>query len=171
MIKTILLFLSIVSFNDSSFGQKDSIVVNFFLLEDCVICQSYSIKINELALNFGDEFTFVGYFPNFSSKKEEITSFKEKYNINFDLKTDYFKTKSKLYNVKVTPEVVVVNESTGETLYQGRIDDEFVKIGKRRRVVTKNELLDALTALKNKQEILISTTEPIGCFINYNDLN
>lgn len=154
-----------------SYGQRDSIVVKLFLLEDCVICQSYSLKINDLVDNFGDKVSFQGYFPNFSSKKEEIASFKEKYKIDFDLKTDYFKSVSKKYNITVTPEVVVVNETKNEILYRGRIDDEFVTIGKRRRVVTTNELYDALLSIANNEEIRIKETQAVGCFINYNDLN
>lgn len=154
-----------------SYGQRDSIVVKLFLLEDCVICQSYSLKINDLVDNFGDKVSFQGYFPNFSSKKEEIASFKEKYKIDFDLKTDYFKSVSKKYNITVTPEVVVVNETKNEILYRGRIDDEFVTIGKRRRVVTTNELYDALLSIANNEEIRIKETQAVGCFINYNDIN
>ncbi|MEL6988150.1 MAG: hypothetical protein AAGK97_09995, partial [Bacteroidota bacterium] len=123
-----------------------------------------------LELNFNSEqIEFIGLFPNFVSKPKNIAHFKKEYKIPFELKTDYYKSKSTQFGVTVTPEVVVYNETTDEVLYKGRIDNTYFKIGKQRSVTTEHELKDALTSIKEGKEILIKETEAVGCFINFNE--
>ncbi len=148
---------------------KDSVTVHIFLLDDCVICQDYSPKLNQLYEQYGDEISFIGYFPNFSSKTEKIEFFKKKYNIQFPLKTDYYKTQAARFQASITPEVIIYNHDTQKVLYRGRIDNRFFKLGKRRHVITSNELEIALSLISEGKEVKIPRTEPIGCYINYAD--
>lgn len=134
-----------------------------------MICLDYTTELNRLHEEYGDEVTFVGYFPNFSSKPEKIEAFKEKYKIFFPLKTDYFKKMSSKYGATITPEVVVYNHTTNEKIYQGRIDNKFYKLGRRRKVVTKHELEDVLVRIRNKNTTPVEHTAPVGCYINYSD--
>ena len=149
---------------------KDSITVYVFLLDACVICQNYTLPLKELHAKYAnDQVNFVGLFPNFTSKPPQIEAFKKKYQIPFELKTDYFKTKSKQFGITVTPEVVVYNHTKEEVLYKGRIDNTYFRVGKRRTITTTSELEDALEAIKNGQPIKVKETEAVGCFINYNE--
>ena len=148
---------------------SDSITVYLFLLDDCIICQSYTPKLKEMHSSFGDQYSFIGVFPNFSSKPQKIKKFVEDYNIPFETKTDYFKKLTKKFEIKVTPEVVVFNETTKEVIYKGRIDNEFMGLGKRRRIVTTDELRDVLESLSKGDKKLFNFTEAVGCFINQND--
>ena len=146
---------------------KDSISVYIFLHETCVISQFYTLPLRSLHETYAnDSLQFVGIFPSFSSKKQQIAAFKKKYQLQFRLKTDYYKTKTKLLGATVTPEVVIYNEDQQTILYKGRIDDTYFRIGKKRRVTTTSELQDALTAIVNNEPILVKETEAIGCFIN-----
>lgn len=158
-----------LSFTFASYGQKKQVI--FILLEDCVICQSYSITMNKLYEEYGNEFEFIGYFPNFSSKREAIDSFKNVYSIPFPLKTDYFKTVTNKFKVEVTPEVVIYDPKFDRILYQGRIDNEFFDIGQRRSVVSQHELKDALQAISTKSNNYIKRTISVGCFINFDPMN
>ncbi len=154
----------------SSFEQKDSIVVYFFLLDECKISQYYTPQMIEIYQMYHSDLTqFVGIFPNFASKKKNIEKFREKYNIPFPLKTDYFKKQTKKFGTTILPEVVVYNKSKDIMLYKGRIDNAYVNVGKRRRVVTKSDLKDVLTKVVNNQAIEFYETTAIGCFINFND--
>jgi hypothetical protein len=152
-----------------SFGQKKQVLL--FLLEDCVICQSYSNTLRDLHSVYGSDFDFLGYFPNFASKPEAIESFKQVYDISFPLKTDYFKTVTNKFKVKVTPEVVIYDPQSDSVLYQGRIDDEFFEIGQRRSVVTQQDLRDALQAISSNSNNYKKNTKSIGCFINFDPIN
>ncbi len=162
-----VIFLFFLSYM-SGYAQE-KIQVIFFLLDDCTICESYTIKINELHAEHGETFDFIGYFPNFSSKKKKIEAFKNRYNIGFPLKTDYFHKQVDRFDIKVTPEVIVYNPEENHIYYKGRIDNEFVRIGKRRQVVTTSELSDVLASLGNGDLRTFESTESIGCFINKND--
>lgn len=149
---------------------EDSITVYLFLLDECVICHSYMPLINELFLDYqSEDIQFVGIFPNTSSKYAGIEKFKQTHDIQFVLKTDHYKKLSRYFDVKVTPEVVVYRHRDQQILYQGRIDNNFVQIGKRRRVVTTHELANALQSIVENQVIEVKNTESVGCFINFNE--
>lgn len=146
------------------------IKVYVFMLDECLICQHYSIVLNDLHAEFAsNEIEFVGLFPNFVSNPKQIAHFKKKYQIPFELKTDYYKTKANQFNAQVTPEVVVYDALNDIVLYQGRIDNAYFQLGKKRRIITQHELRDALSSLQNGEEIAVKKTEAVGCLINFKE--
>ena len=148
---------------------QDSIIVYVFFHESCVISQYYTLPLRELHEEYANEnVKFIGLFPNFSSKPNQIETFKEKYQIPFELKTDYYHKKKEKFGATVTPEVVVYNESKGQLIYRGRIDDAYARVGKRKRVTTTSELKNVLESIRNNQPIMVSNTQAIGCFIGKN---
>lgn len=118
---------------------------------------------------YGNEIGFIGLFPNFSSKKKGIEAFKEKYNIKFNTKTDYFKTQAQRFEATILPEVIVYNETQKYIIYRGAVNDLFITPGKRRQIVSKSYLRDALIASLNGKQPPVKQSQPIGCFINFND--
>jgi len=159
-----LMILSCVSYGQT----KDSITVYYFLGEDCKICQYYTPTMNELYFEYNSsDLSFVGLFPNHFSSPDSIDAFKLKYAIPFPLKKEFFLTKTKLFGVTVTPEVVVYNETTEEILYQGRIDNSYYKLGRRRQVITSHELRDVLNCIDDGRVIDIPEEVPIGCLISF----
>ena len=91
---------------------KDTFFVYVFLLEDCVISQNYTAELRRLhELYASGRIQFIGLFPNRFSTKEKIAAFSKKYLLPFDLKRDYFQTRTKKMGVKVTPEAVTVETS------------------------------------------------------------
>lgn len=162
-----LIFLFFAStFNVSA---KDSLSLYIFLLDDCPICIQYTPTLNSLYEEYGKQISFVGYFPNFSSKQEKIELFRSRYAIKFPLFTDYFKTQAKKFNAKVTPEVILFNHTKDKIMYQGRIDNKFYKLGRRRNVVTEHNLKNAIEKSLSELDIILPFVEPIGCFINFSD--
>jgi hypothetical protein len=146
--------------------QPDTIGVYIFLLEDCNISQAYTHRLADLQRQFGkDSIRFVGLFPNPLSNEGSVRAFQEKYRIPFSLSSMGATEKARDLGATVTPEVVVVRESSQTVLYQGRIDNMFERVGKRRRVVTSHDLELALEAIRANRKIPVSRTEPIGCFI------
>ena len=156
----------------SSFKPKDRFTVYIFLHDACVISQYYTLSLSALYDEYAnDQIQFIGLFPDFSSKPGNIEAFKFKYDIPFTLKADYFHDKKEAFGATVTPEVVVYNETQEQIIYQGRIDNTYARVGQRRRVTTTSELKDVLEAIHNAQPILISKTDPVGCFITKNKLS
>lgn len=156
----------------SASDTQDSIVVYVFLHEACIISQYYTLPLRALHQEYANkDVQFIGLFPNFSSKPDKIQQFKEKYQIPFELKADYYHIRKEKFEATVTPEVVVYNESKGHIIYKGRIDDAYARVGKKKRVTTTSELKDVLEAIKTNQPVLVSNTPAIGCFISKNKLN
>lgn len=151
---------------------RDSITVYIFLHEDCIISQHYTLPLKEMYQQYANQYIgFIGLFPSMSSQPDRIEAFKRKYKIPFILKPDYFHIKKEAFGAKVTPEVIVYNETKKEILYKGRINDTYARVGQKRRVTSTSELKDALEAIVNHEPILVTETKAIGCFISTNKIS
>jgi hypothetical protein len=64
----------------------------------------------------------------------------------------------------ITPEAVVVDRA-GAIRYRGRIDNQYVALGRPRRNVTVHDLTDALDAILAGRPVATMATQAIGCFI------
>ncbi|MEL6672075.1 MAG: hypothetical protein AAFR61_07775 [Bacteroidota bacterium] len=157
---------------DETLKTSDQVTVYVFLHESCVISQYYTLPLRRLHNKYADEnLRFIGLFPNASSQPQKMQAFKAAYKLPFDLQTDHDHARKEAFGATVTPEVVVFNESQGKILYQGRIDDSYARVGKRRRVSTTSELADVLHALAKNKPIEVANTQPIGCFISKKNPN
>ena len=168
-----LFWISIVLICSISVGAqtdttKSKYTVYYFLGEDCRICEYYTPEMNRLdSLYGGEDFQFLGLFPSRYSTKKGIAAFKEKYKVQIPLKLEYFATKTKAFGVTITPEVVVFNNETESIVYRGRIDDSYVRVGKRRRVILERDLESLLVQLQNGTEPDYIETQAIGCYITF----
>jgi hypothetical protein len=162
------LFLSIIigiGFLNQLIAQKLDVYV--FVLEECLITQDYMPKIKELALNHRDVANFTLVFPHLVSSDSTIATFLQKYQVNLPVIKDRDKKLTFKYGITVTPEVVIVS-SKGDLMYRGRIDDQFYAIGRRRRVLSSDDLNDILN-LPHKTIVKYEFTTSIGCLINLNE--
>lgn len=151
---------------NTSFPEPATYSVYLFLGEECIISQQYTLLMNQLHETYANEkIQFIGLFPNPSSNKEKMTAFKEKYQIEFQLKHDALQKEMDRFGIKVTPEVVVFNNKKKEVVYQGRIDNMFFRVGKRRTITTSSELEDVLKSIKSNEKIAHKKTDAVGCFI------
>lgn len=149
--------------------ERDSVTLYLFLSDECVITHYYVPTLNELDETFGDDIDMLAVFPNFSSKPKKIDHFYTTYGLTIPHRTDYFKKLTRKLGATITPEAIFYNHTKDKILYQGRIDNSYVKIGKRRRVITSKELKDALSAWLADEDIAVQKTEAVGCFINFMD--
>lgn len=153
------------------FGQssacKDSLAVYFFLLEDCKITQAYPQVMREVYQEFAqDGVGFVGYFPSRVSQDATVQEFARKYQLPFPCtRTDAYE-QAKRFGVSVTPEVVVYDVAQDAVAYQGRIDNLYEQVGRRRRVVTSHDLLQALRCLRAGCLVSPARTQAVGCFLD-----
>ena len=144
-------------------SNKASVLV--FLSPECPLCQSYSLTLNQLEKDFQDRgVRFYGIVPDASFSNAVVNSYAEQYQMRMPMLRDNQREVTGLLAAKVTPEVVVVN-SQGTVVYQGRIDNWAYELGKKRRVITEHNLKDALTAIVSNKSIAVKKTKAIGCFI------
>ena len=66
---------------------------------------------------------------------------------------------------KVTPEAAIYS-GRGELAYLGRINNLYEDFGKRRRVITKHDLRDALDRVLAGKAVEPPRTQAVGCFIS-----
>lgn len=169
MLRYLLIFCCFIGLAKSINAQRysDSISVNFFLIDECRICQNMTGEINEvMGIHNSDNIVYNAYFPNSSSTEKNITDFMSEYNLSIPFHTDCDKVKTKHYNASIAPQVVVYDERNQVTLYSGRIDNSYAQIGSRRRVVTSKDLRATLSAIQNNKPIPTAETEAVGCYIN-----
>jgi len=162
----LLVVLSGFAFQARSANEIDSLNVYVFLSETCPICQSSSIELRRIYEQYsGEPIKFIAVFPNASSSAETISRFVKKYKLPWLVLKDDDRELTRKLCADTTPEVIVINQHSGETIYRGLIDNSYVTIGKRRQVVTAHYLSDAIKSYLSNEPILISSTIPVGCFI------
>jgi DNA-binding transcriptional LysR family regulator len=136
-----------------------------FVLQDCPIANSYMPELNRLHESFqsrGIQLIVVETDPQITQQqaREHVEQFQIKLPVVIDTEHQWVK----LAGAKKTPEAVVI-APTGEILYRGRIDDQYVGLGKRRMQVTSHDLETALEAILEGRPVPNARTEAIGCYI------
>lgn len=149
---------------------SDSLTIYIFLLNECVISQFYTPLLTDFYKKYHDQKVgFIGYFPSFNDKPEAIEAFGKKYKLDFPLKQDYYKVWTKKMGATVTPEVAVWDHRTDRLIYRGRIDDSYVRVGKRKLHPQSPDLKNIIDHwLLNETPDTLVQTQAIGCFISFN---
>ncbi len=150
-------------------GTSDSLTVYVFLEDECLISQFYTPQLTEYYNQFkSKKVGFIGYFPNSASGSTEIDDFAKNYHLSFPLKGDYEKEWTRKLGITVTPEVAVWDHRDDRLIYRGRIDDSYVRVGKRKAHPQSEDLKDIIDLwLKGQPPKDTVLTQAIGCFINF----
>ena len=149
----------------------DSLTVYVFLHDECKISQFYTPELSRLQEIYGSrKVGFVGYFPNAATTTERIDAFAKDYHIAFPLREDYGKDLTRKLGITITPEVAVWDHRTEQQIYRGRIDDSYVRVGKRKTHPQQYDLVGIIEDwLTHPDPQLLVQTQAIGCFINFTD--
>ncbi len=141
--------------------------VYVFLAPTCPISQAVTPALRALTAQYGPRgVRFVGVFPDGLLKPKEIIDFGRDYQLAFSLEADPRQVLARRLGARITPEAVVLT-AYGQTVYRGRIDDSYARLGVRRTVVQHHELADALAALDAGRAVAIPRAEAVGCFIEF----
>ncbi len=139
--------------------------VFIFILGDCPISNRYQPTIRRLAKEFqavGIRFHLVHADPE--TTVEAARQHAREYQIESPIYLDPGHQLVTHLGATVSPEVVVIN-AENQKVYQGRIDNLYFKLGRKRTQVTQHDLKDALRALRSGQTIPNARTQAIGCYI------
>ena len=135
-----------------------------FITVDCPIANGYSPRFNELAKNYAKHFEFIMVHVDWDTSKEMALKHKKDYSLSPRVLIDPDHKLVKKLDAKITPEAAVVL-ADGSIAYQGRIDNWYEGFGKKRNIVTKTELKDALDAIIAGKPIKVKRTTSVGCDI------
>jgi len=140
--------------------------VYVFLGENCLISRHYTPLLRELHRQYADHgVEFVGLFPNGYSTQAGIEAFQTKFEVPFPLHRDSTQAITRRFGVTVTPEVVIWDVKSKVVRYQGRIDNQYARVGRRRLKPTTHELSEALAALAQGEPVPLQAAPPVGCLI------
>jgi len=150
-------------------GIADSLTVYIFLHDECVISQFYTPELGRLYETYrSKKVGFVGYFPNPGTTAERIEAFGRDYHLDFPLLEDYNKVITRKLGITITPEVAVWDHRTGWQIYRGRIDDSYVRVGKRKTHPQSHDLEATIESwIQREGPQLIIQTQAIGCLISF----
>lgn len=138
----------------------------FFVSHDCPISNYYAQEIRRICTQFGDRglrCSLVYVDPtltNAAAAKHAEEYAHGAYPRIVD-RTHALVTATK---ATVTPQVFVVRDDSS-VAYSGRIDNFYVALGKKRRIVTERDLRDALGAVFSGTVVARPASNPVGCFI------
>lgn len=145
--------------------KDERINVFFFLSPECPLCENYSLTIRLLQDSFpATQFRFIGIFSGAYYQPETISRYLARYKPEvLPLWDPAYKLRD-FFGASITPEVFVLDRS-GAVAYSGKIDNWIPALGKKRRVITRFYLKDALQALATGESIPLKHVDAIGCFI------
>lgn len=135
-----------------------------FLSPECPLCKNYSKSLEGFNKNDDYPVDWIGVVPG-KYTEETVKSFHEEYMPDWPLIRDTTLEISKYTGATVTPEVIVIDKSTGVVVYKGAIDDWVVSLGKTRNTVKQHYLDIAINNYVHKKPA-IPYTEAVGCLIN-----
>ncbi|MDZ4749666.1 MAG: redoxin domain-containing protein [Saprospiraceae bacterium] len=149
----------------------DSLTVYIFLHDECVISQFFTPELSRLFEKYRSKGVgFIGYFPNPAASPEKMSGFAEAYHLDFPMLRDQDKALARKFGVTITPEVAVWDHKNDQLIYRGRIDDSYVRVGKRKLHPQHFDLEETIEGwLLNPAPMALSQTQAIGCFINFTD--
>lgn len=143
-------------------------MVLVFISTDCPIANSYQPQLQKLAKNHAaDGIRWFMVHPNESTTAAQAQSHAEQFQIGIPIVLDRDLSIARRAGATVTPEVVVYCAADAPPVYQGRIDNLYADYGKKRAKATTHELDDVLAAIARGQSPAASKTDPVGCFISF----
>lgn len=143
----------------SNAGSKATVII--FLSSTCPFVQPYTQRLINLSNEFGPQgITFWGINSNSTEPTDQVVNHAKEKNYNFPVLKDIDNIVADQFAASHTPEVYVVDNSTMQLIYHGRIDDN-----KEEAKVTSNDLSNALNEFLSGKEISLKETKAFGCSV------
>ena len=135
-----------------------------FLGAECPLVKLYSPRLTSFANEFATQgVRFVAVNSNRQDTVDDIRSYLSQHPLPFPYVRDEGNVVADQYGATRTPEVFVLNEDL-ETVYRGRIDDQY-EPGINRPAANHNDLRNAIEQTLAGQPVAVANTSPVGCMI------
>lgn len=140
-------------------------VVVCFLSTQCPVSNSYLPTLSRMASMYRRQgVEFYGVMSDPAVTREEALAHSEQFHIGFPVLFDASGALRQVFRPTHTPHVFVMNDE-GNPLYDGAIDNWFVKLGQKRQRPTQHYLDDAINMTLDEKRIRVRSTTPIGCLL------
>lgn len=146
-------------------ADSGKVIVLVFLRRDCPVSSRYAPVVQEISKRYADSTSFFLVYPDKSETPQTIRKYLADYGYRLPALRDPEHALVKLGRVQITPEVAVFDRSH-HLVYDGRIDDWYVDLGRARSAPTTHELEDAIRAALAGQPIAKSEVRGVGCYIS-----
>jgi thiol-disulfide isomerase/thioredoxin len=136
-----------------------------FVLQDCPVCNGYAPQVERLAAQARRNdvpFYLIHVDPALTTK--DARKHAADYGYTIPVLIDRKHQLVSRLGVSAVPTAVVLDDR-GQTRYAGRVDDQYVSIGKARNVVTTHDLRDALAAVLAGKPVAQPRTQVVGCAV------
>jgi len=144
---------------------SSKIVVLVFVRSDCPVSSRYAPAIQKIGKRYADRASFWLVFPDKSESAQTIRTYLDEYGYRLPALRDPARALVKLGHVQITPEVAVFDRSH-RLIYDGRIDDWYVDLGRARPAPMTHELDDAIRAALGGSSVAKSEVRGVGCYIS-----
>lgn len=134
-----------------------------FVGTECPLAKLYATRLEEMQKEFNGKVRIVGVSSNQQDSIDDLKAFKKSHSVGFPIGKDFQNKVADQFDVKRTPEVVLLDRNL-DIKYRGRIDDQYSP-GISRKQPSKFFLVDAIKQLLANKSIAIANTEPVGCLI------
>lgn len=141
------------------------VVVLIFLRRDCPVSGRYAPSLQRISQRYGDRAKFWLIYPGKSETAADIRKSVEEYGYHLQVLRDPEHALVKLSHVQITPEVAVFDRDR-RLVYDGRIDDWYIDLGRARPAPTTHELEDAIRAASAGESMAHNEVRGVGCYIS-----
>lgn len=141
------------------------VVVLIFLRRDCPVSGRYAPSIQQISQQYANTAKFWLVYPDKKETAPDIRKSVEDYGYHLPVLRDPEHSLVKLSHVQITPEVAVFDRKR-RLIYDGRIDDWFVDLGRARPSPTTHELEEAIRAAAAGQTVTKNEVRGVGCYIS-----
>jgi AhpC/TSA family len=142
---------------------KGGALVVVFCSGECPISNAYSPTLNALvAESPAGRLVLLGAIVDPESSDAAIAAHAKEYEWKFPSASDRTGRLSSKLGIKVTPEVVVIDDRD-RVRYRGRIDDRFASRGKANANPSSHELKDAIDAVLAGRDVAQPHVAAVGC--------
>jgi hypothetical protein len=150
-------------------ADSNRLTVLIFIRRDCPVSSRYAPTIQQISKRYADSAAFWLVYPDKSDSPQSIRKYLSQYGYHLPALRDPEHALAKLGHVQITPEVAVFDREH-RLVYDGRIDDWYLDLGRARAAPTTHELEDAIhAALAGKSlsdDGAKSEVRGVGCYIS-----
>lgn len=141
------------------------VVVLVFLRRDCPVSGRYAPAIQQISQRYAESTRFWLVYPDKTETSAAIRKSVDDFGYRLPVLRDPEHALVKLSHVQITPEVAVFDRSR-HLIYDGRIDDWFIDLGRARPAPTTKELAQAIRAAAAGQTVARNEVRGVGCYIS-----